>query len=380
MGLRKAIAVHHTATVDDYWDGPANEARLSNDDSGKVYVEAYAWYDAEAPDPDDDGYPDRKKDFKFIHHEVGADGKVGAANVRACTNAIAVLNGARGGADIPDSDRQGVYNHLAAHIKDAGMTPPELKSLRSRPMPERRVFNLTEVRVVPAADGEPSKLTGHAAVFNSLSEVLWDFREKIQPGAFSKTLSDGADVRALWNHNPDYVLGRTKSRTLSLAEDGTGLAVEILPPDTQWARDLMTTIERGDVDQMSFGFETVRDAWSTDPDGMLIRDLIECKLFDVSPVTFPAYPDTDVQARSLVHQARSLGIDIERLAHVAARSRHGIELRDEDHRFIRTAVDQLNSYLPGAPGQGPHPPEGDQGSRTRHLASLQRELDLVEVG
>ena len=110
--------------------------------------------------------------------------------------------------------------------------------------------------------------------------------------------TDGGDVRALWNHDPNHVLGRTKNGSLSLVEDAVGLAVSIRPPETQMARDALVLIERGDVSQMSFGFRTLSDRWHLEK-GEEIRELVEVKLFDVSPVTFPAYPQTDVALRSL---------------------------------------------------------------------------------
>lgn len=146
------------------------------------------------------------------------------------------------------------------------------------------------------ADGDDGKIRGYAAVFNSLSEDLGGFREQIAPGAFSETLSD--DVRALWNHDANFVLGRTTSGTLSLREDNHGLAIEIDPPDTQQARDLLVSIRRGDVSQMSFGFYTKDDGWEK-RDGENIRTLRKVELLDVSPVTYPAYQDTAVAVRSL---------------------------------------------------------------------------------
>lgn len=140
-------------------------------------------------------------------------------------------------------------------------------------------------------------IVGYAAVFDTLSEDLGWFREKIQKGAFSETIKND-DIRALRNHNDDYVLGRNRSKTLSLSEDEHGLKIDIMPPDTQWARDLMVSIERGDTDQMSFGFQTLTDEWNM-IEGKDIRTLIKVRLFDVSPVTFPAYPDTEVGLRSL---------------------------------------------------------------------------------
>lgn len=170
------------------------------------------------------------------------------------------------------------------------------------PTVEYRAFPLIEVRA--AAEGEGPKIVGHAAVFEVISEKLGLFREKIARGAFTKTIQE-ADVRALWNHDPNYVLGRTKARTLTLSEDEHGLAIEITPPATSWARDFIETLRRGDVDQMSFGFRAVKEQWEGEGDLGLLRILKEVELFDVSPVTFPAYPQTDVQVRALKRVLRT---------------------------------------------------------------------------
>jgi hypothetical protein len=146
-------------------------------------------------------------------------------------------------------------------------------------------------------DGQRS-IVGYAAVFNSLSEDLGGFRERIAPGAFAGAAD--ADVRALFNHDPNLVLGRSTAGTLTLGEDEVGLKIRITPPDTQYARDVMALIERGDVSQMSFGFRTVKDDWEQG-DGGTIRTLQQVSLYDVSPVTFPAYPATHVQMRDLMN-------------------------------------------------------------------------------
>lgn len=152
-------------------------------------------------------------------------------------------------------------------------------------------------------DGEaeqPVRVVGHAAVFDRLSEPIGGlFRERIAPGAFRRALEERQDVRALIDHDPGRVLGRTASGTLRMAQDGRGLAVEIDLPDTSYARDLAEVMARGDVDQMSFGF-MVRDDELLDresADGLPIREVRDVDLFDVSVVTFPAYPDTDAAVR-----------------------------------------------------------------------------------
>lgn len=291
-----AFKIHHTGTSDRNWDGPANEKNLPSGKDRAFYSRAYGWYDP-------NGDESVKSTYKFIHHFVDADGTPSEAAVRACIVGIGVMNGGMGGTTIPQADHAGLWAHLAAHLKDAGMTPPELKSLRNVVVPvdalghEMRSF---EYRL-EASDVEDGLLRGYAAVFDQLSlplGALQRYREKILRGAFSQSIANGDDVRALWQHDPNYVLGRVKNKTLTLIEDIHGLRTVIQPPDTQWARDFVASIKRGDVDQMSFGFEVVTDEWSLQ-EGELVRTIREANLFDVSPVTFPAYPQTSVSTRSI---------------------------------------------------------------------------------
>ena len=146
---------------------------------------------------------------------------------------------------------------------------------------------------------EGKKIVGYAAKFSpNRSQDLGGFIEQIDPQAFTRTLAENADVRALIDHNPSLILGRTVSGTLRLATDSTGLLVEITPPDTTYAKDLMVSLERGDVTQMSFAFVTKQDAWAKEG-ATNIRTLLDVDLHDVSAVTYPAYLDTEVGLRSL---------------------------------------------------------------------------------
>lgn len=160
---------------------------------------------------------------------------------------------------------------------------------------ERRFFTLNNIEVRATGDTQGRMIRGHAAVFNSLSQVMMGFREQVMPGAFTETLGD--DIRALWNHNTDFPLGRTAAGTLRLAEDVTGLFCEIDPPDTQMGHDAVISIQRGDVSQMSFAFNVLDETWNEDQDGQIIRSLVKLKLYEVSPVVFPAYTATDVGIR-----------------------------------------------------------------------------------
>jgi hypothetical protein len=193
--------------------------------------------------------------------------------------------------------------------------------------PERRFVSAQlEVRT----EGDIAHITGYASVFNKDSEVLGFFIERVAPGAFKKTIKE-ADVRALFNHDPSFVLGRTRSGTLKLAEDKTGLHYEAeANMKKQSVRDLVEDIERGDVSQSSFGFNTVRDEWDYEDEPMR-RTLREVKLFDVSPVTFPAYPDTEAQIERAL---RSLATDEKPLPQLVAAAHNG----------------ELRSYLLTTPG------------------------------
>ncbi|MEI0495300.1 HK97 family phage prohead protease [Brachyspira intermedia] len=150
-------------------------------------------------------------------------------------------------------------------------------------------------------EGEPLKLRGYAIVYNSLSEPLYGdlFRERINRGAFTKSLLENDQV-CLWGHDTRYVLGRKSAGTLILREDDKGLYFEVSLPNTTWARDLKESVDRGDIKQMSFGFKVVRENWLDNKEtlkeyGMPIREVEEITLHEISLVTFPAYPQTNVR-------------------------------------------------------------------------------------
>ena len=131
-------------------------------------------------------------------------------------------------------------------------------------MKEFRIFH-GELRA-RTKDGKVTGIEGHAAVFNKLSVDLGGFRERVMPRAFADDLKSGPDVRALFNHDPNIILGRTKAKTLRLKEDSQGLHFDCDVPDTQAARDVMTSIARGDIDQCSFGFTVTNQKWSDEQD------------------------------------------------------------------------------------------------------------------
>jgi uncharacterized protein len=187
------------------------------------------------------------------------------------------------------------------------------------------------------ADGdEKPKIVGHAAVFDTPAEI-WGFEEIIRKGAFTEAIKKD-DVRALWNHDPNYVLGRTKSGTLKLEEDDIGLKIENDPPETQWAKDLMVSMQRGDVDQMSFGFIVDEEKWSKRDGEPDLREILKARLFDVSPVTFPAYEETDVSVA-----LRNAPEEI-RVKHLPAESQ-GAGTADKDIAQVRKANQKLINQL-----------------------------------
>ena len=165
---------------------------------------------------------------------------------------------------------------------------------------ERRFFNIPELRASIDIDQRPI-IEGHAAVFNQPSLEIFPFapgwREVIRPGAFNAAIKSN-DVRALINHNDDRLIGRVSNRTLMLEEDEIGLKVRIYPPETSDARDLLTLIRGKYISQMSFGFTVAEDGEELDRDNKLRAIKTIGTLYDVSPVTQPAYPTTDVGLRS----------------------------------------------------------------------------------
>lgn len=205
-------------------------------------------------------------------------------------------------------------------------------------------------------------IEGHGAVFNRLSQNLGGFVEQVDPGAFKRTLGDNPDTRGLINHDPSLLLGRTRSGTLRLSTDSVGLPYEIDAPDTQYARDLIVSMERGDIDQSSFAFFVMPngDEWGQTDQGMPLRTLTALSIHngDVSPVTYPAYEDADsgVAGRAFksLAEARSLDVAIVRAAAEAG---------------------QLADLISGDLGQA----EDLGDTRSSAFAERRRQLDLLRV-
>ena len=191
--------------------------------------------------------------------------------------------------------------------KVTGKAAPKQESQPS-PSPYRsEVINYESRMVQEISLGEseesdqPPMIVGYAAKFDSDSRDLGGFTEQITRTAFNRALDEEHDVRALVDHNPSMILGRSSAGTLRMMTDDVGLRVEIDPANTQAGRDVVESIRRGDLDGMSFGFQVTKDSWE-DRDGTPLRKVQDLNLLDVSVVSFPAYASTEVALRSLNRQ------------------------------------------------------------------------------
>ena len=173
---------------------------------------------------------------------------------------------------------------------------------------EKRIYNL-ESRIEKREDGK-EVVIGYGSVFNSRSENLGGFYEYIDPNAITNETIKNSDVRALINHDPNLILARSKNGegNLKLSIDERGLRYEYEMPDLSYARDLSTNLKNGNISQSSFAFTIASDGenWDTDKEGRDIRTITKIdRLFDISSVTYPAYPDA---SSDLVVAQRSLSL------------------------------------------------------------------------
>lgn len=166
---------------------------------------------------------------------------------------------------------------------------------------ESRALQNIELNDESDDDDKLPTIVGYAAKFDSDSQDLGGFIERIDRNAFDRALEERHDVRALVDHDSSKIIGRSASGTLRMSTDDVGLRVEIDPANTQAGRDVVESIRRGDIDGMSFGFQVIRDAWA-ERDGKALRTIHDLSLKDVSTVSFPAYPATEVALRSLDRQ------------------------------------------------------------------------------
>jgi len=218
----------------------------------------------------------------------------------------------------------------------------EAESRREMKKIERRTYTVKDVQARSAEDGT-MRLAGYAAVFNE-SSVPLPFKESIAPGAFRKTLTETPDVRLLINHE-GLPLARSKNGTLKLNEDDRGLYFEAELADTTEARDIYKLVERGDVDQMSFGFRVIRQKWSDDRSRRVLTE-VSLADGDVSVVTYPAYPTTTVEAREKIAkalEAAKSGRDVSPEDMAVLQS--VFSDLDEGHEYIMRAFEVMSSFI-----------------------------------
>jgi hypothetical protein len=227
------------------------------------------------------------------------------------------------------------------------ISPAEVLERRRAGLPAT-VGNELELRVATVswadqdielrADGDGLSFRGYAAVFDSWSENLGGFREKIRPGAFARSLREKRTLKMFLNHNEDIVLASTRKGqgTLRLTEDERGLLAEAELPDNEWGRPVRDAIRRRDIDSMSFGFEGVKDSWDKLDEDTAERELIELRLWEVSPVTgWPAYTATNAAVRAI---AEEIGTEPDELAAAFAVLRTDEKLTTEQHSLLIRAL------------------------------------------
>lgn len=165
---------------------------------------------------------------------------------------------------------------------------------------ERRYFKI-ESKLKTDGEEEKPVFTGKAILFNRETKLCEGIYEKISEKAFEEAI-DRDDIRCLFNHDPNFVLGRNKSGTLSLEKREDGLYFNVIPPNNQWCEDLKESVKRGDINQCSFAFTVKKDDFKMDEEGGVHRTIMDGKLYDVSIVTYPAYEETLVDVRSKVDE------------------------------------------------------------------------------
>ena len=250
----------------------------------------------------------------------------------------------------------------------------------SKSKPTGREYRFLPIpRLELREDGEtPPVLAGYASVFNSEAVIWGMFREVFAPGAYAKTIKE-ADIRALWNHNTDLVLGRNKAGTLKLVEDDHGLKTEIEPPDTQAGRDAVTSVRRGDVTGMSIMFEVIKSEWVEPGDELPLRVVREAKLWEVSPVTFPAYEETSIGVRAPAFPDTSHLI-LDEAFFLARGAELGMPLTKAQRQTIAAArglyTQLISEPEPGAEAQaGNH--SGQESEPGSHSEAWQEELIVM---
>lgn len=196
---------------------------------------------------------------------------------------------------------------------------------------ERR-FSEGGVSVETRADGKRT-IVGYASVFHDPNDAGTEFElrpgviERVGRNAFDRALREKQDVRGLYNHDPNHLLGRLGAGTLRLSVDSRGLRYEIDPPDTQTGRDVLASIERGDLAGSSFSFDTDKAPVVRRADGTAVRTLEDVNLYDIGPVTFPAYKSAHAGARALPVVSEAVEKELAELDKAAEAERVAVRVR-----------------------------------------------------
>lgn len=349
--------------IETRWDGPAAMSGCANSDTpASCYSSICAGKRA--------GDTSKQSTWALPHHAHPG----GPPDPDGVRNALARLSSTQG-----LINRDAAEAHLKRHLSELGGHPSENSApnygLERRYLP----LNVYGLQVETRSDGQ-SRISGYSAVFNQPSQDLGFFREVIDPGAFRASIGSSQDIVALFNHDPNYPLGRTSTGRLQLREDDHGLHMEVRPTATAYARDLVENIRQGEVRHQSFGFEVGPGGDSWDDSGEvplrhLRADGIR-RLFDVSPVVFPAYTMTDVQVRQMVERA---GLEYRGLCMAVTTAFRGLQLDRIDRRILNTAIERvpiLRHALSQAAGASAIPTPAPQAWAVA-LANRRAELDRL---
>lgn len=363
------VPVHKTETTGgpgSAWDPLAADLRLAAlENRGDCYPTATAW-----GDPAGEG--GERSTWRFLHHDSDGEGNVGPADLTACRAAIEDLNAnAREAALLPRGDRERVYKHLAAHLRDGGLEAPALDWRDGGQFPsEMRAFSLGETRLrEPASPDRLPVLETYSTVWGSIDGDADGFEEVFYQGAFKKSIAEG-DIPALDNHEFGLPLARTSVKRgepgyLYLEEDSKGLYGEFEPTPTSYGRNLVTNVRAGVIKQMSFRFRSARDRWDYRREPPL-REVFEAKLVEISPVTLAWYKETSITSR-----ARYLAV-------LTDRATRG-QLSDGDRVELGRLIEDIKRDIGGpAPSQGGHaeddPAPGEGRNDPTGLERIRRHL------
>ncbi len=215
----------------------------------------------------------------------------------------------------------------------------------------RSLNQFPELRAHAETDAEVIRISGYGAITGKWYDV-WNFKERISAGAFTKTLKENPDIRGMFNHNPDFLLGRTESGTMDVEEDKRGLKYQIRADalDPQ-AVSVSRKIARGDVDGSSMAFFTIKEEWIEEKDQPLRRTILEVELIETGPVSMPASPSTTAK---IARAMQDTGIDYDAINGAVVKKRAGFSLSPAEEDQIDHMLEFL-SGLKSEPGTlNPH--------------------------